>query len=211
MYVSRKLRGKKTWQLEREIEHRPGLMERSLAALKERKRCGEEEPKTELASSQKKCVDKFNIDHPFERTVFVIMRFEGGNPNHDTKLKNLFDFLALELIDFGLETVRADVKDYSSTGILWDNVLCYLHGSKYGIAVLDDLYSEEINPNVALEYGYMLALGKKVLLLKSRSFQNISSDMHGKLWKEFEFENRESIRKAIEAWMVDLDIIRIKT
>jgi len=72
------------------------------------------------------------------------------------------------------------------------------------------LYIDEFNPNVALEYGYMLAKDKKVILFKEKSFMNIRADILGKMWKEFEFNDSNSIEKAIQSWMVDLRLTQIK-
>ncbi len=80
----------------------------------------------------------------------------------------------------------------------------------YGVAILENLYLDEINPNVAMEYGYMLAKDKKVLLLKEKSFTNIRADILGKIWKGFEFDDMESVKKAIQSWMVDLNLRRMK-
>ena len=157
-----------------------------------------------------KGIQKFKKEHDPSKTVLVMMKFSGGDPSKDKKLETLFNTIKLELDKYGLDTVRADEKNYSESDYIWDNVQIYLNGCNYGIAVLENLYSEEMNPNVALEYGYMLAKGKRVLLLKEKSFRNIRADILGKIWKEFEFDDHKSIKKAIQKWMVDLGITRIK-
>ncbi len=157
-----------------------------------------------------KGIQKFKKEHNPSKTVFVMMKFSGGNPSKDKKLETLFNTIKLELDKYGLDTVRADEKNYSESDYIWDNVQIYMNGCNYGVPVLENLYSEEMNPNVALEYGYMLAKGKRVLLLKEKSFGNIRADILGKIWKEFEFDDHESIKKAIQNWMVDLGITRIK-
>ena len=155
-------------------------------------------------------ISKFNEVHNPQRTIFIMMKFIGGDSHKDSKLQRFFETIKLELDKYGLDAVRADEKNYSSTDYIWDNVQIYLNGTEYGIAVLENLYSEEMNPNVALEYGYSLAKNKKILLLKEKSFNNIKADILGKMWKEFEIDNIESIRKAISNWMVDLGQQRIK-
>ena len=153
---------------------------------------------------------KFSNEHNPQKTVFVMMKFSGEDPENDKKIENLFDTIKLALDKYSLGAVRADEKNYSDTDYLWDNVQIYLNGCDYGIAILENLYSDEMNPNVALEYGYMLAKGKRLLLLKERSFKNIRADILGKMWKEFEIDKKESIEKAIQNWMVDLGLTRIK-
>ena len=58
------------------------------------------------------------------------------------------------VIAVGLTAVRADEKE--STPNLFENVLTYLHGCRFGIAVFERLVGDEFNPNVFLELGYML-------------------------------------------------------
>jgi hypothetical protein len=38
--------------------------------------------------------------------------------------------------------------------ILWDNVELYLLGCKRGVAIVEDKYLPELNPNVAMEWGW---------------------------------------------------------
>ena len=150
----------------------------------------------------------FKREHDPLKTVIIMMKFSGGDPNKDDKLKTLFNTIKHELDKYGLGAVRTDEKNYSKTDYIWDNVQIYLDGCDYGIAVLENLYLDEMNPNVALEYGYMLAKSKRLLLLKEKSFENIRADILGKIWKEFELDKSKSIKKAIQAWMVDLGLAK---
>lgn len=152
----------------------------------------------------------FKRDHNSSRTVFVMMKFAGGDAEKDKKLKRLYELIKLSLDKFGFITVRADEKNYASTHYIWDNAQVYLNGCDYGIAILENIYLDEMNPNVALEYGYMLAKRKKVLLLKQKSFVNIRADILGKIWKEFDVDNEDSIETAIRAWMIDLGFPQLK-
>ena len=43
---------------------------------------------------------------------------------------------------------------------LWDNVELFLLGCKRGIAVVEDRYKPELNPNVMMEWGWMRGMGK---------------------------------------------------
>lgn len=152
----------------------------------------------------------FKTEHAPSKTVFIMMKFQNDNLEINNKLQILYDTIKLELDKYGLDAVRADEKNYSMTDYIWDNLKVYMNGCNYGIAILENLYLNEINPNVAMEYGYMLAKDKKVLLLKEKSFTNIRADIIGKIWKEFKFENINSIEKSIQDWMVDLGLTKIK-
>ena len=106
----------------------------------------------------------FQNDHPdYERNVFVIMSF-------DPQLRETYDAIQTSLHANGYTALRADMKTYGDARQLWDNLITYMQGCNNGIAVLEDRSANEFNPNVALEYGFMRALGKQVLLLKDRQF-----------------------------------------
>ena len=152
----------------------------------------------------------FKNEHAFSKTVFIMMKFQNGDSEKNEKLQTLYSTIQLELIKYRLDAVRADEKNYSRTDYIWDNLRVYMNGCNYGMAILENLYLDEINPNVAMEYGYMLAKDKKVLLLKEKSFTNIQADILGKIWKGFEFDDMESVKKAIQNWMVDLHLRRMK-
>ena len=79
-------------------------------------------------------------------------------------------------------------------------------GCKYGIALLEDIIADEFNPNVALEYGFMRALGKPTLLLKERRFK-ARADILGTLWEEFDILDIEtSITSAVSRWLRDVGV-----
>ena len=68
------------------------------------------------------------------------------------------------LAKHNITALRADDKQYMDD--LFPNVRVYLHGSDFGIAIFDRIIQDDFNPNVSLEVGYMLGMGKNILLLK---------------------------------------------
>lgn len=44
-----------------------------------------------------------------------------------------------------------------------------MHGCEFGVAVFDRITEDDFNPNVTLEVGYMLGMGRNVLLLKDKT------------------------------------------
>jgi hypothetical protein len=79
----------------------------------------------------------------------------------------------------------------------------YMLGSRYGIAILEDRVAEELNPNVALEYGFMKSLNRQVALFRDVEFRHNRADLTGKLSKPFEIDNAgelksESLAKAVQ-------------
>jgi hypothetical protein len=107
-------------------------------------------------------LERFRQDHPDElKTSFLMMRF-GNTPAHAAIVKGISEVLSLK----GISVLRADGKQYHDD--LFPNVLTYIYGSRFGIAVFERLEDDDFNPNVSLEVGYLFALRKPVCLLKSQ-------------------------------------------
>jgi hypothetical protein len=162
-------------------------------------------------------IGRLTKDSPYASNVFVMMRFPvAGSSDQASKcLEHAWRAIKSTLGDYGLNALRADQQDLSDGGWLWDNVRAYMGGSRYGIAVLENFSALEFNPNVALEYGYMQALGRKVLLLKEDRFQNVRADLIGTLWKEFSASDptavSRSVSAAVRAWMKDMEVARVRS
>jgi hypothetical protein len=107
---------------------------------------------------------------------------------------------------YGVTGLRADDKSYHDD--LFPNVLTYLYGCSFGIAVFERLEEESFNPNVALEVGYMRAVRKPVCLLKDRTLKTLQTDLVGKLYKEFDPQSpKTTIPDVLEKWLRDKEII----
>jgi hypothetical protein len=150
-------------------------------------------------------IRRFCDDSPFERNVFVMMKFPDKKSMRATHLRLLDDIwetLRSEATRYGLVAQRANEWDYHDQ--LWENICVYIIGSKYGIAVLEDEVASELNPNVALEYGFMKALDHPVALLRSSAFQHGRADLASKLVKEFDIVSGvlrpKTLRAAAGGW-----------
>lgn len=138
----------------------------------------------------------------YERNVFIMTCFQSGNQT----LSDLDRTIRSVLHTHGLMGHRADDRCYPNDRNLWDNVCTYMFCCKYGVAVLEDIMADEFNPNVALEYGFMRALGKPTLLLKERRFKP-RADILGTVWHEFDILNLEvSVTAALSDWVRDLNL-----
>jgi len=82
-----------------------------------------------------------------------------------------------------------------------------MHGCDFGLAVFDRITEDDFNPNVSLEVGYMLGMGKDVLLLKDKTLKSLPTDLTGKLYKEFDTTDIEStMPQQIDKWLSDKGI-----
>ncbi|MGA2238114.1 MAG: polyprenyl diphosphate synthase [Candidatus Bathyarchaeia archaeon] len=147
----------------------------------------------------------FKKDHPdATRVGFIMMKFKHTFA-HDIILKSVKDTLG----EHGLEGVRSDDHEYHKD--LFYNVETYMHGCGFGIAIYDRIEEEEFSPNVSLEVGYMMALGKHVCLLKDKNLQTLHADLLGKLYKSFDPQDPEkTIPDELSKWLYDKKIVQLE-
>lgn len=140
----------------------------------------------------------FKADYPEPKKVaFLMMRF-GKTIAHE----KIVEGIKKSLDPLGIVAVRADDKQYHDD--LFPNILTYVYGCGFGIAIFERIETEEFNPNVALEVGYMLALRKQVCLLKDRTLKTLHADLVGKLYRSFEpLDPVESIPGELTHWLRD--------
>lgn len=146
-------------------------------------------------------LEVFLKDHPnFDRNVFIMMRFA-----KHAQLEQVYQAVKTTLAARGFDAVRADERDY--TGELWSNIQTYMHGCKYGIAVFEDFTgARELNPNVSLELGYMVARQKRTLILREKTLPVIPADLMHRLYRPFDvFNITPSIEQEVGRW-VDVDL-----
>ena len=153
---------------------------------------------TELAESLK----RFRKDYPNpSKCAFIMMRF-GTTKAHNEIVQSIRDTLGTH----GIKALRADDKDYHDD-LFW-NILTYIYGCDFGVAVFERIEQEEFNPNISLEVGYTMALRKPVLLLKDKTLKNLNTDLIGKLYKVFDPQSiSESIAPQLLRWLKDKNII----
>lgn len=128
---------------------------------------------------------------------FIMMRF--GKTRVHGRIEQA---IKRALSRHGLIGLLARDKDFHED--LYPNILTYMHGCDFGIAVFERLESEVFNPNVSLEVGYMLALKKHVLLLKDQTLRALHTDLVGKLYREFDPQRpTTTIPSQIDKWLTD--------
>ncbi len=151
-------------------------------------------------------VRHFHQDTPYEKSVFVMMKFPDAQINdlHRQLLNDIWRVISDTLGQRGLKARRADLATYYDQ--LWENVCVHMFGSKYGMAILEDHVASELNPNVTLEYGFMKALNRTVGLFRAEDFRHDRADLTGKLSKRFSIDasdrlNELSLKSAIHDWL----------
>lgn len=152
----------------------------------------------QVPSEIKESLERFRRDYPdAHKVAFLMMRF-GKTKAHE----NIVAGIKAALDPLRVAVVRADDKQYHDD--LFPNVLTYIYGCSFGIAVFERIETEQFNPNVALEVGYMFALKKNVCLLKDKTLNTLHADLVGKLYRVFDpLDPVATIPQELSRWLED--------
>jgi len=135
----------------------------------------------------------------YAENVFIIMRLIKTIP-----MQQIYKVIVGSLSRMGLRSLRADQKTYHPE--LWGNVCTYMLGCSKAVIVFEDIEQREFNPNVALEFGFMIALNKPCLILKEKRLPKPPTDTIGHLWRDFDsFAMEDTIPDQISRWLVDIN------
>ncbi len=136
-----------------------------------------------------------------KKIAFIMMQF-GDTKAH----KRIINSIRNVLDPIGINGLRADDKQYHDD--LFYNIVTYVWGCDFGIAVFDRIEADVFNPNVSLEVGYMLALRKPVCLLKDKTLRTLPTDLIGKIYRKFDPQDPEAtIKPELLQWLEDKHIM----
>jgi hypothetical protein len=139
---------------------------------------------------------------PYDKSIFVMTKFPASKNQSklDNELRAVITAVKGSVAKQGYYARIASDKAYHPG--LWDNVELHLLGCGRGIAIVEDRYASELNPNVAMEWGWMRALGKEILYLVEEGFSHERADWLGLLREEFPWEDPcPAIDEAIAKWL----------
>jgi len=122
--------------------------------------------------------------------------------DNDVRFKLLESTLRKQFKKHKLEVHLA--KDRKIVDDLWDNICIYMLASKYGVVVFEQAHDNDFNPNVSLELGFMLSMGKRILLLKEDELKTLPTDVVGKLYDSFNISNPDTIKDIVDKWVKDV-------
>jgi hypothetical protein len=147
-------------------------------------------------------LDQFHSVAAFEKSVFVMTKFPDPKKPApvDVQLGTVIQTVRDSVQSCGYVARIASDNHYHP--ILWDNVELYLLGCRRGIAIVEDKYLPELNPNVAMEWGWMRGMGRDVLYLVEKDFKRERADWGGLIESPFDWANPEpDIKAGIEGWL----------
>jgi phosphoserine phosphatase len=160
----------------------------------------------ECRDSVRKLFEKSN----YERNVFIMTPYRV-----DARYQVCIDTIKKVLKQAGFFGYLATDYELTSGGDLWQNVRAFMHGCKFGVAIVtaDEeqrhnkviVKSDIFNPNVIAEIGYMMGNYKSVLLLKDNRVRVLPTDWLGKLFVGFDLNNPETqVATAIKKWLQEI-------
>ena len=137
----------------------------------------------------------------YERSVFIMTKFPEGNDPVDAELNKVIETVQNNIVQNGFfPRIALGHPRYFPT--VWDNVELHLLGCKRGVAIIENRYKKELNPNVALEWGWMRAMDKDVLFLLENDFKEFRADILGFIPDKFSWEHPEQdIPGLMTAWL----------
>jgi len=120
---------------------------------------------------------EFQKEGSYNESVFIMTKYPAAGEPKATELQAVIDAVAEGIRKRNYKPRIASTAAYHRW--LWDNVELYLLGCAHGVAIVEDKYVPELNPNVAMEWGWMHAMGRSVLFLREKSFQHARADWNG--------------------------------
>ena len=140
---------------------------------------------------------------PCNKAVFIMTKFpDGESPEKDAELNRVITAVkaAVSACDYYPRIADEDGDEHA---MLWSNVELYLLGCQQGIAIVEDRYRAELNPNVTLEWGWMRAMGRRVLYLVEESFDRARADLSGFIRHPFKWQEPEPrISEAVKNFLL---------
>jgi hypothetical protein len=136
----------------------------------------------------------------YEESVFVMTKYPQPGEASAEKLQAVIDEVVNGInIRHHKPRVAADKAHHRW---MWDNIELYLLGCARGIAIVEDKYLPELNPNVAMEWGWMAGMGRDVLFLRERGFKHERADWKGLISYEFDWEApAKGVEDALNAFL----------
>lgn len=134
-------------------------------------------------------IEAFVNQHPFDKSVFVMIRYR-------TRTKAIIAAIKQSLDARGLFGVVAS--EHSLTDDLYNPIACLLCCSR-GIAIFDPAERQQtFNPNVAYELGMLHLLGRPCLILKHRKLKTLQTDILMKVYVPF--SNAADVSRLVTDW-----------
>jgi len=123
---------------------------------------------------------------PAARSVFIMTKYpDGADPQLDQQLQTVIDTVVAAVTARGYHPHLAIAKKLHPN--VWENVECHMLGCARGIAIVEDKFNPKLNPNVAMEWGWMRAMRRPVTYLVEKGVTVVPADVAGLIQSRFDW------------------------
>jgi hypothetical protein len=147
-------------------------------------------------------LDDFFTHHSYEKSVFIMTKYPENPPKSalDTQLQAVIDLVKDAVTTQGYTPLLASEKRYHPE--LFRNIEVYLLGCSKAIAIVESKHTNELNPNVTMEWGWLRASDRQVLYLVERGFDKARADIGGLIEDYFDWNNpKPGVDAAVKAFL----------
>jgi hypothetical protein len=132
---------------------------------------------------------EFFGEHPYDKSVFIMTKYPDNPPKTplDAQLKTVIETVSKAVRDSGYKPHLASDKIYHPE--LFRNIEVYMLGCSKAIAIVESKHTQELNPNVMMEWGWLRSTDRKVLYLVEKDFNRARADISGLINKEFDWND----------------------
>lgn len=125
---------------------------------------------------------------PADRSVFIMTKYpDGADAALDAQLQAVIDTVVAAVKACNYHPHLAVHQKLHPN--LWENVECHMLACGRGIAIVEDRFNPRLNPNVAMEWGFMRAFRKPVTYLVEKDVKTVPADVAGLIQSRFAWTN----------------------
>jgi hypothetical protein len=147
-------------------------------------------------------LDDFFREHNYENCVFIMTKYPENPPRSalDTQLQVVIDLVKEAVKTQGYTPLLALDKRYHPE--LFRNIEVYLLGCSKAIAIVESKHTNELNPNVTMEWGWLRASDRQVLYLVEKDFDKARADLKGLIEDYFDWNDpKPGVGAAVKAFL----------
>jgi hypothetical protein len=139
----------------------------------------------------KQALASFWSQTPAHRSVFIMTKYpDGADPQLDQELQAVIDTVVAAVAARGYHPHLAIKKKLHAN--LWENVECHMLACARGIAIVEERFNRRLNPNVAMEWGWMRAMHRPVTYLVEKAVTVVPADVAGLIQSRFDWLNPQA-------------------
>jgi hypothetical protein len=145
---------------------------------------------------------QFFAQHAYENSVFIMTKYpeKPAKTPLDAQLTKVIETVSEAIKTSGYIPHLASDRKYHPE--LFRNIEVYMLGCSKAIAIVESKHTNELNPNVMMEWGWFRSTDRNVLYLVENDFDHKRADISGLIKDGFDWNDPEpGIKAAVEAFL----------